>query len=191
MEDSEIRTLFLALLSEVGLSETIVDFVDSNPSRNLPYHNNTHNFMVGANAYQFGEKLKFTVRDLQHVLVAGLFHDYAHTGGTDPDWVNVEKAVSYVESISTELKSYGLSSSYLISLIWGTCNPDEGEYTVQQQVLRDADLMGWIDQTPQELMEGLSKEIGVPVTAESTTQFLKTRKFYTQPARNKIQSWSY
>lgn len=189
MEDSEIRSFFTTLVEEAGLSTDIVSFVDSNPSADLPYHNNTHNFIVGINAYMFGKQLGFSERDLQHVLVAGLFHDYAHTGGTEPDWVNVEKAAAYVISLRGELESHGLSIRHLSDLIWGTCNPDEGIYTIQQQVLRDADLMGWVDQNPDVLMEGLSAEIGVPVTEESTKAFLKARKIYTEPAKEKLLPW--
>jgi hypothetical protein len=179
-------------LTEVGLpSEALLTFSDGNPSLNLPYHNNDHCYNVAVDAFDLGKMFpEMDERSLRHLLVAGLFHDYAHTGYSHPDNLNIAAAEQYVFSIAPHLKAMGLNVGRIIRLIRATENPSppNRKYSLDEKIIRDADLMGWCqEENHEKFLLGLSIEFEAPVTRESTKQFLSSTKFYTSHAVEKFK----
>jgi hypothetical protein len=179
-------------LVEVGLpSEALLTFSDGNPSLNLPYHNNDHCYNVAVDAYELGKMFpQINVRSLRHLLVAGLFHDYAHTGYSHPDNLNIAAAVQFVKQIGSDLKSMDINVGRIIRLIRATENPSPPtrEYSLDEKIMRDADLMGWCqEENHEKFLLGLSIEFEEPVTRESTKRFLSSTKFYTNHAVEKFK----
>jgi hypothetical protein len=166
--------------------QVIMKLASENPAASLPYHNNNHNFMLAVNAYSIGEHLGINEKLLKHLLIAGIFHDYNHTGTTLPDAVNIKRALHFLHQNSEQFTEVGLSVPLLQILIQATENPPAAKYTLPEQIMRDADLLGWCDQDTTELMQGLSEEFGSPVTKESTKAFLQSAHIYTEPARKKL-----
>ena len=167
--------------------QVIMKLTAGNPAASLPYHNNEHNFMLAVNAHSIGEQLGMEDDLLKHLLVAGMFHDYNHTGTTLPDSVNIQKALHFLHQNSQVFIEAGLSVPLLQVLIQATENPPAENYTLPEQVMRDADLLGWCDQDTEELMQGLAEEFGSPVTEQSTRDFLQNAHIYTEPARKKMR----
>ena len=179
-------------LLEVGLpSEALLTFSDGNPSFNLPYHNNDHCYNVAVDAYDLRKEFPEISEDiLKHILVAGLFHDYAHTGFSHPDKLNIAAAVQFVRKISSQLETMGLNVKTLIRLIKATENPSppNREYLLDEMIMRDADLLGWCqEENHEKFLLGLSIEFEEPVTRESTQKFLSSTKFYTTHAVEKFK----
>lgn len=179
-------------LLEVGLpSEVLLTFSDGNPSANLPYHNNDHCYNVAVDAYDLGKMFpEMNERSLRHLLVAGLFHDYAHTGYSHPDNLNIAAAEKYIKDIAPHLKSMEISVGRIIRLIRATENPSPPtrEYSTDEKIMRDADLMGWCqEENHEKFLLGLSIEFEEPVTKESTRKFLSSTKFYTVQAEKKFK----
>lgn len=166
--------------------QVIMKLVSENPAASLPYHNNDHNFMLAVNAHDIGKKLGMDEKLLKHLLVAGIFHDYNHTGTTLPDAVNIKRALHFLHQNVEVFTEAGLSVPLLQILIQATENPPAAKYTLPEQVMRDADLLGWCDQDVTELMQGLSQEFGSPVTEQSTKAFLQNAHIYTKPAQEKL-----
>lgn len=179
-------------LLEVGLpSKVLLTFSDGNPSLNLPYHNNDHCYNVAVDAYDLGKMFpEISEETLKHILVAGLFHDYAHTGYSHPDNLNIAAALYFVRSISVPLLAMGLNVGTLIRLIKATENPSPPnvEYSLDEMIMRDADLLGWCqEENHEKFLHGLTVEFEEPVTRESTKKFLSSTKFYTVHAVEKFK----
>lgn len=177
-----------SLLRELGLpAEEILELVEGNPSAALPYHNNKHNYSVAYHAYTIAQEM-LIVSESQaiHLLVAGLFHDYGHTGEGTPDLVNVEQALQAITNNQVFFRKAGLSPWLLRKLIHSTLNPAVGNYDVLERIIRDADLLGWTEPDISSQLAGLSAELGTPVTEESTKVFLQQATIYTFPARRKL-----
>jgi hypothetical protein len=179
-------------LLEVGLPvEELLTLSDGNPSAGLPYHNNDHCYNVAVDAYDLGKEFpEISESTLKHLLVAGLFHDYAHTGYSHPDVLNIAAALQFIDEISLKLVSMGLSSTRIAHLIYSTMNPAPpgGIHRLDEMIMRDADLLGWCQEENQEkFLEGLTIEFEEPVTRESTKKFLSSTKFYTEQAVEKFK----
>jgi hypothetical protein len=179
-------------LVEVGLpSKVLLTFSDGNPSFNLPYHNNDHCYNVAVDAYDLGKMFpEMNERSLRHLLVAGLFHDYAHTGYSHPDNLNIAAAEQFVKSIAPDLKSMDINVGRIIRLIRATENPSppNRKYSLDEKIIRDADLLGWCqEENHEKFLAGLSVEFEEPVTRESTKRFLSSTKFYTKQAVQKFK----
>jgi hypothetical protein len=179
-------------LTEVGLpSKALLTFSDGNPSLNLPYHNNDHCYNVAVDAYDLGKEFpEINENSLKHLLVAGLFHDYAHTGYSHPDNLNIAAALQFVRKIGPELKTMGLNVATIIRLIKATENPSppNSKYSLDEKIMRDADLLGWCqEENHEKFLLGLSIEFEEPVTRESTKKFLASTEFYTSQAVEKFK----
>lgn len=179
-------------LLEVGLPvKALLTLSDGNPSLSLPYHNNDHCYNVAVDAYELGKEfLEISDNALRHLLVAGLFHDYAHTGYSHPDNLNIAAALQFIREISSELEKMSLDVRTIIRLIKATENPAplNTEYALDEMIMRDADLMGWCqEENHEKFLKGLSIEFEEPVTIESTKRFLSSTKFYTEQAEQKFK----
>ena len=179
-------------LVEAGLPATaLLSYLDGNPSFNLPYHNNDHCYNVAADAYDLGKEYReLTLDDLRHLLVAGLFHDYAHTGYSHPDSMNITAAVHFIQTVERGLTGMGLEPEEVIRLIRATENPAPPGvgYRLDEKVMRDADLLGWCRESNREkFLHGLSIELEEPVTQDSTRKFLSSTKFHTRKAYEKFR----
>ena len=179
-------------LMEVGLpSKVLLAFSDGNPSLNLPYHNNDHCYNVAVDAFDLGEMFpEMNERSLRHLLVAGLFHDYAHTGYSHPDNLNIAAAEKFIKDIALNLKAMDINVGRIIRLIRATENPSPPNrlYSLDEKIIRDADLLGWCqEENHEKFLLGLSIEFEEPVTRESTKKFLSSTQFHTSQAEEKFK----
>ena len=174
-------------LEEQGLPvQEILDLSNGNPAAFLPYHNNEHNYVFAVNAYDIGKSSGLNNWQLKHLLVAGIFHDYDHTGGTKPDVNNILRALKFIHAEHRVFTKMGLAPYYLRQLIQATQNPPRVTYSFPEKIMRDADFMGWCEPETRHMMLGLSAELGVPVNIKSTKKFLNETFIHTEQARNKL-----
>jgi hypothetical protein len=164
----------------------ILELSDGNPAAFFPYHNNEHCLLFAVNAYSIGKNLKLNSYELKHLLVAGIFHDFDHTGGSTPDVNNILRALKFIHAKHDFFVNAGLTPFYLRQLIQATQNPPRDMYTVSEHIMRDADLLGWCEPETSHMRHGLSTELGIPVTIRSTKSFLNNAFIHTKQARNKL-----
>lgn len=88
-----------SLKSHENLAKIYYHLMDNNPSHALPYHGNIHSSSVGLLMYISFENSSFC----EVATIAGLLHDYAHTGKPDKDSNNIEIATEEVKNKMTEL----------------------------------------------------------------------------------------
>lgn len=181
------------------------EYVDTNnPSRYMPYHNNQHMQEVALNAvklYRMEEDncqpvAAFGPRfDEMTLLVAGLFHDYGHSGGLLPDKANIAMACEilnvYAHKQGADLP--GQVCKEAIELIRITEFPFVHEpKTSLQRILRDADLLGFLGpHGPYNVISSLRLEMNVkaekPLSPmemyERQVEFVKDVTFFTKSAQ--------
>ncbi len=177
-----------------------LEVFDKNPSATAPYHNNLHQATVALTA-QFivetkGEKhlslaavenLGWPIFVDAPLFIAGLFHDYGHSGGALEDHINIARATAIVQNFN--IQSGWMNE--ILSLIAVTEYPFIREpKTGARKALRDADLVCALLLTPtmyfQQYVMGLraemevklGKSISIREFAEGQMKFLDSTKFY-------------
>jgi hypothetical protein len=156
-----IKDLKLAQLGEpalwniagrLGLVDLLKYFFEHNKST-AEYHSNYHAICVALNCYEGAWHQKLSESETKTVVLAGIFHDFNHSGGTFSDDENIKRAVLGLSQAHIPEVRRSLSSNYKPNLL-----PDEFEQTVQtlvitkypfekepvtimEQIIRDADLM--------------------------------------------------
>jgi hypothetical protein len=183
----------LEVLRELGLSEEHASIANSqNPSQNAPYHNSGHLFTVALNCaeaadyYELGKDEKITL------FLSGLYHDYGHSAGKQSDIINISQAVLCAMRNISALETIGSKALDIIAdNIHATVQPSllhGAELSLQQKIIADADMMQWCEPDAEEFMEGLSAELGFPVTWHSTKEFLSKYEPKTSWGRNKLDN---
>jgi hypothetical protein len=160
-----------------GIEEYFFHVQNFNVSNDLPYHNWYHTTCMFLNCYEgvvHTTLNKARENDFDDwtcsLLIAALFHDFGHSGGSQPDSVNIKVAISGLKEFSSKLiKSFAWERvdnvtytkkmlyhekivAYAIEIIKATeypytfdLNNDRGyEYhnlRIHQRIIRDADLM--------------------------------------------------
>lgn len=180
------------LLNKVHLPvEPFRSWLNKNPSGSLPYHGNNHLIEVAENGFLLSSLLGLSEQATRNIVVAGLLHDYDHTGNSaTSDAVNITRAVNYAKSVTEPLEDLNIQIKGVQDLIKATLHPaPKKPGSLNGMVIKDADMLFWInpETTVAEMiakMEALTTETGKPVTVESTREFVKGYRFHTTPAWN-------
>lgn len=183
-------------------------FTEFNPSANLPYHNEYHSFCMFLNCYEAAYYAKMSRAEIRGLCLGALFHDFNHSGGTEPDTKNIARALKglndahkFAESMLMEVSPEELEIA--VSSIKDTEYPYRSEpKTIYGCILRDADLMQPYETDLMVLASqyvGLHAEIQVtrrsfiPMEdfAKGIDQFLKSVQWNTAWGQRKaaVRSW--
>lgn len=163
--------------------------LEFNTSLYAPYHNMDHLLWVTQKCYEGALYENLDSRQTDKLLVAALFHDFNHTMGESSDDVNIKFAVNgFRDFFMDVLKSTdGEFMGDVVDIIRATEYPyviSEDILTIEQKIIRDADLMQAIsDNWFGMIMLGLSKEAkGAPLNAvvEGNIKFHKGVKMITE-----------
>lgn len=186
--------LFLNRLMKLGLHELWSYVVKNNPSKDAPYHNNHHMFWMAWLADQLWQSLPSTEQSdgkAINMIVAALFHDYNHSAGESPDYVNISRAIVGWHEASLAVN---LPSSVDIELVTMLIRATEYPYTdvarsPQAKCLRDADLLyTTVMADPHIVLRDLRSEmevrLGKSITeteaAEGYKKFIHGAEIYTE-----------
>lgn len=189
------RTALVAeKLGELGLNPGhLIVVTEVNPSRHLPYHNSHHCLSVGLNALEGARVAGLGLEAQRSLFIAGLYHDFNHSGGAKDDNANVADAAAHMIAWCRLLEDF--SDSQIESIrraISSTCWPPEnytGERTLAENILCDADMLQWTEEDTEEFMRGLGIEKGIIVNWEDTRIFLKEHWPRTQWAQDRVAKW--
>lgn len=141
--------------------------------------------------------------ELAALVVASLFHDFGHTGGREPDQVNIEIAqgavVQYIaklyeeDFVDLELGDEEMFTDLAVRLVGTTLYPPTCPPADQLEAcMRDADLLyGVMSEDPTLIMEDLRSELeiaqGGTVSYEEMLRlqkdFLERAVMYTEPGK--------
>lgn len=152
-----------------------------NPAQCMPYHNTYHSETVALFCYEAALFAHLDSNDTQALVLAALFHDFAHSGGLQPDSANIEKAVQACKSycLQTGLDTKILNTA--LRLIRCTEFPYTSAPTDELEcIIRDADMMQIMDANWGEMvLEGLYAEQHLNRPTLNQIEFVKSSlKFY-------------
>lgn len=180
--------------------------VETNPARRNTYHNNEHMKTVARLSWELLniEIVRSTClinNPAEVLLVAGMMHDYGHSGGELTDEENIAIALMGVENIAgTLIERYNEEFVEDVKdVIRVTQYPFVYRPTnLLQQIIRDADVMQSFEPNGLTLiMEGLRNELRndkgeVPthaVMAEGQIKFLQNLELFTDTAKAVRESY--
>lgn len=157
-----------------------------------PYHGFRHPTHVlwlchSASKYYKWDLSPLEARDLH---IAGMWHDYDHTGTKGDDGVNIKRALAGLRKhlLPEDEPRWGNISFLIKASQYRYVVPDE-ELTLAAKILRDADLMqafsvAWL----QQVVFGLAKEWDQPFMDVLALQedFLSSIRFYTDWANQLV-----
>lgn len=169
---NDIEKQVIAALAPYDLADAYSWFVARNPSNNLPYHNLFHAECMVINCAKGANELRLSPDNTKALLLAAIFHDFAHSGGEQSDDDNIELAIGGLGAYCTNSGITQDCREKAASSIRATRFPyiTKAE-TLSQKIIRDADQMqmympGWKEQ----IFTGLRKEIGVAAKKELSLQ---------------------
>lgn len=164
-----------------------------NPSANAPYHNAGHSCTVALNCLSGATHYALPQKDMRLIFLAGLYHDYDHTQGECTDDVNIARAIRGMRYWCRELD--GMDEQSIVSMenmIRATIVPASlftSERSLCQSIICDADHMQYLEPDAKTFMAGLEKEMGIPVTDDSTSIFLSQYKARTDWGQQQLQGY--
>lgn len=187
------RTEALLYLQEHDLGHAHAYVSLMNSSNNVPYHNFDHLLIVTKWCGRLAGMLGLSKFETRALLLAAIFHDFAHSGGHFDDSVNVERAVEGLRKFCDIHRIDGATFKFAADCILVTEFPFVREPTnLAQQIIRDADLLQATEPNFEEvLLSGLRKEIEVKIKRKiSKKEFAvlqldfmdKQFKLFTKPA---------
>lgn len=152
-----------------GLSPVYDWFVDNNIANALPYHNRYHAECMMLNCHEGAKVAALSSVQTKALLLAALFHDGNHSGGTAPEAENIAQALAMVDNAVTAGLVRAEVALDVQRLIRATEWPhsavalDEAE-----RIIRDADLLSmstpcWFEHVFVGLRQELSHRMG-PLT---------------------------
>ena len=168
-----------------GIYSIYSNVYSKNPSNDLPYHNWYHTNSVIVNCAAGAAYHNLSYDDTRDLLLAALFHDFAHSGGTQSDELNVKTAILHFKEMYHGL----LNTDKIAKFIDCTEYPfTKHPFCIEMKILRDADLMQWLMPDSEVMIAiGLRKEVElaqgkeIPMAnwLDMQLQFLETAKFYS------------
>ena len=154
------------------------------PNLTAPYHNFRHMLTVTAQVYNGAKYMEYDKvgKDrFRALLIAALFHDFAHSGKVGNDKLEVERAIRalyhHLHEDDTPLLSEIEGLISITEFPHGVCDP-----STAGKILRDADMaQSFSDVWMQQILFGLAEERGVApiVQLQDQINFLSNLKFYT------------
>lgn len=138
-----------------------------NPSNMLPYHNFNHIIVMCYHLLKCIELYGVPYNDARLLLIAGLFHDWAHSGGKFDDKENVQIAISGAICAFVFNEDEGNSGD--IETIVHIIEATEYPYTIPydelnqlQAIIRDCDLLMYFeDNWLHQVVLGLKEEMKI------------------------------
>lgn len=162
-----------------------------NPSANAPYHNAGHCCTVALNCLSGAKHYALSQENLKLIFLAGLYHDYDHTQGECADDINIARAIKGMRYWCSELDDMDEQAMASIEdMIQSTIVPASlftTKRSLCQSIICDADHMQYLEPDAKTFMAGLEKEMGIPVTDDSTSIFLSQYKARTDWGQQRLQ----
>lgn len=168
------------------LYRELQDYLVTNPSRVVPYHNNAHMetvWDIANNIWREEIALPASVRNdvtaypdpdaRVSLMLAAMLHDYGHSAGEKPDDVNIEVAVAALQDFYSRskvigfLEKEGMITEALLRNAISAIRITEFPFihqptTLIHKVLRDADLLYTaVRAIPEIVLEDLRSEMQV------------------------------
>lgn len=158
---------------------------NNNPSQH-PYHNSQHCYTVAINAILAADHYRLSEKDTVELIIASIFHDWGHSGGTLTEAENIDVAVISYTSASAMFKTY-LDHQSIIRLIRATQYPHIPVFELKEQIMQDADLLQHMHDDALKWIESFNNETGGNHSALEVAEFLNKQNFNTKWGKKKAR----
>jgi hypothetical protein len=98
------REIVFGRLEQLGLGHALQYVLKNNPSAHLPYHSTTHCLTVADGCMTLADMEGVEGKDKKILALAGLFHDFNHSGGQLADVQNIERAIVGLNEFAEETR---------------------------------------------------------------------------------------
>lgn len=131
------------LASDYDLKHAFKYFWERNTSAGLSYHNRYHACWLMVKVDEMGTELQVPGVNLRALVLAAMFHDMNHSGGTRPDSENIEEAMEDLEYACEDEPRVGEDTILrALELIRVTEFPFiRVPKTLEEKIIRDADIL--------------------------------------------------
>lgn len=189
---------FIIMSMKDIINKAILFLIKNNESNHLPYHGIDHVFMVYEKCKYSVNRAEYrhTVKHINELLIAALFHDYNHSGGKLKDSENIKNAIigckAFVDELNSTSDEATVSMEIVTDIIKATEYPNNmTQLTVEQQIIQDAD-MGYLFENIAivKLYSGLRDEFGTTLDEflQNQLKFLNSVKFHSRTLQH---AWDY
>lgn len=179
----------LKIIKLFNLEKYFKELLLNNKANTAPYHNYFHTSCVMRNAYFIGKSLDMNFNELRMLCIAALFHDFNHSKGKLKDNENVQIAIDYFLSISSETDELNIQ---IVDIIKATEYPytiEDSNLSIFQKAIRDADMLQCFESNYiQQCIFGLmNTEFKVPFekSLDGQIDFFQKMHFYTEYGQSK------
>lgn len=186
------RCRIQAILDELRLNPAHLDILETNPSKDSPYHNNEHLYTVALNCNEAAHFYSLPFEGHRVLFLSALYHDYNHSAGVTSDTINISRAISgAVEHISRLENSAVADLDAVAGIIHATIQPPTMHNTdigLLHRIIMDADMMQSCEPDAEAFLAGLSAESKTEINWSSTKTFLESYEPKTSWGRKKLAS---
>lgn len=145
------------IAKHLGLTSYLNFFFEHNKST-AEYHSNYHSICVALNCYEGARRLQLSLSETRIVVLAGIFHDYNHSGGILTDDKNIDIAIEGLTLAYNQIGLEACEAALQFGVLAPLLTPEEIAKTIQtlritkypyetdpititEMIIRDADLM--------------------------------------------------
>jgi hypothetical protein len=179
----------LLLAYQFHVEEHFWHVLHANPGRHLPYHNTQHLLVVAVNSVRAAADEGLTDDGMRTLFLAGLYHDWNHTGTADESKnipAALEGFLEASDSFSPKIRSSDRLTVCELIAVTDSRHEITKPLTDAERIIRDADLSQWAEPDYEVFLHGLSEEFGAEVTVESTKDFLTKKALTTIWVRERL-----
>lgn len=188
------------ICKNVGIEHALEYVLTRNPSNNLPYHNLLHTLSMVDCCFKAATHYNLPLVSIRPLLVAALFHDFAHSGGKLSDTENIKNAIAGFEHFNMQQNHSQFGHQYQ-TYVPRFISVTEYPYVVvphciEERILRDSDLLSimyedWYDRVVIGLGQEMCVKAGRVITEremiEGQLEFLSKVTMFTDWGKQKFQ----
>lgn len=165
--DKNLADKVRTICKRLNITEALTWVNAHNSANELPYHNLYHTHCMVEKCVEGANYHNLPYRSIQNLVVAALFHDFAHSGGHKDDAVNINNAILGFNSYEDRVRS-NIDANEVRQFIRITQYPYiEEPICIEQRIIRDADLMQSFRSTWKEMiLDGLREEMSIKLKKE-------------------------
>lgn len=176
-------------LQTFNLPQNYIEYItkpENNPAAH-PYHNAHHCYTVAVNSILAADYYRLTDKNKLELIIASIFHDWNHSGGTLTDQENIQQAVDAYNKSVNIFRIKTLDHQNIIKLIRATQYPHYPVFELTEQIIQDADLLQYMHNDYQEWIQAYNKEANINANEADTAEFITAQKFNTKWGQQKAQ----
>lgn len=132
----------MAIVVSLGLESYWKYFLNHNLASGVAYHNDFHTAWMICEVSTLGMEHQLNAEQAKHLVLAAMFHDFNHSGGSKPDHINVYTAIAGFFKAHEIVGNLKIDANEVAGIIQVTQYPFiHHPFGLSRQIIRDADIL--------------------------------------------------